>query len=230
MAARRQQHLGDRPAGGGRPRQVALVDDEHVRDLHRAALDRLDAVAQSRRRDQNHEVRVPANGGLRLPRAHGFDQNPGKTRGIEQIGRRGGGLRQPAAGAARGHRPDEDARIGLEVGHANPVAEHGAAGQRTRRIEGEHRHRLSPPAEFPGEGGGQGALADAGRPGQTDRHRPPGAPAGRPRQGPRPGAPLDRAQSPAEPPGLAPGLGSVQPGFRRLAGAHDASLPISTGP
>ncbi len=47
----------------------------------------------------------------------------------------------PPEGPAGGHAADEDAgieRVGL---HPDAVAEHGAAGERARGIDGDHAHR-----------------------------------------------------------------------------------------
>ena len=48
-------------------------------------------------------------------------------------------LGETAEGAARGHRADEDAGVEEVVGETDPVAEQGAAGERARGVDREHR-------------------------------------------------------------------------------------------
>ena len=59
--------------------------------------------------------------------------------GVEHPDRLGRGQRQPAEVAAGGHRADEHAGVEGVVLHADPVAEDGAAGERRRRVDGQHR-------------------------------------------------------------------------------------------
>ena len=49
-------------------------------------------------------------------------------------------LREPAECAARGHRSDEDARIGVMIQHADAVAQNRAAGVRAGRIHRDDAH------------------------------------------------------------------------------------------
>ena len=62
--------------------------------------------------------------------------------------------------------------------HADAVAQQGAAGHRTRRVDGQHRDGQAALAQFADIGAGQGRLARAGRAG--DPHHQCAA-----RQGPR---------------------------------------------
>ena len=62
--------------------------------------------------------------------------------------RRGPG--QAAQVPAAGHGPDEDPVVGGVVLHPHPVAEQRAAGERRRRVDGEHADPLALPPGRPG--------------------------------------------------------------------------------
>ena len=70
-------------------------------------------------------------------RTHGQPDGVEHPHGLE------GGQREAAEVAAGGHRADEHAVVGGVVGHAHPVAEDGAAGERRRRVDGEHGDRVA---------------------------------------------------------------------------------------
>ena len=59
--------------------------------------------------------------------------------GVEHPDRLGRGQREAAEVAPRRHRADEHAGVDGVVLHADPVAEDGAAGERRRRVDGQHR-------------------------------------------------------------------------------------------
>ena len=58
--------------------------------------------------------------------------------GVHQQRRLQRRLGEPAERAAGRHRADEDARVEEVVGEADPVAEHGALGERARGVDREH--------------------------------------------------------------------------------------------
>ena len=93
--------------------------------------------------------------------------------GVEHAQRLRRGRRQPAEMAAGGHRADEDALVGGVLLHADAVAEQRAAGERRRRVDGEHARPAAPaPAWRDDERGGRRRLADARRAGDADDAAP----------------------------------------------------------
>ena len=147
---------------------VGLVDDEHVGDLEDAGLGRLDAVAHPG--CEQHHGGVGRAGDLDLGLAHAdrLEQHDVAARGVEHaqgLRRRPG---QPAEVAARGHRADEDLGVGGVVRHPDPVAEQRTAGERRRRVDGEHADAVPGGPVGGDERVGRRRLADAGRPGDAD--------------------------------------------------------------
>ena len=161
-------HLACRLLG---ERQVALADGEHVGNLERAGLQRLDVVAEPGRADDDPRVGERRDARLRLARADGLDDHPVEAGGIEAVDRRPRRARQPAELAAGGEGADEGIRMGAMLAHPDPVAEDGAAADRARRIEGDDRDpqaALQPGAE---QGVGQRRLAAPGHAGDADDAR-----------------------------------------------------------
>ena len=173
-AAQREHlaHLARRLLGEG---QVALADRQHVGDLERAGLERLDVVAEPGRADDDPGVGERGDARLRLAGADGLDDDAVEAGGVEAVDRRAGRARQPAELAAGGEGTNEGVRMGAVLAHPDPVAEDRAAADRARRVEGEHADRkaaLEPGAE---EGVDQRRLAAAGHAGDADDARPAGA-------------------------------------------------------
>src|SRR3954447_19963857 len=113
-----------------RGRMVALVDRDHVRDLHHARLQRLDRVARARHEHEDDRVRGAEDADLALPDPDRLDEDhvlPGRVEDEHRLERR---LRQPAEMAARAHRPDEDLRVEEVVGEPDPVAEQRTVRER----------------------------------------------------------------------------------------------------
>ena len=140
-------HLARRLLG---QRQVALADGEHVGDLERAGLQRLDVVAEPGRTDDDAGVGERGDPRFRLAGADGLDDDAVEAGGVEAVDRRARRARQAAELAAGGERADEGVRMGAVLAHPDPVAEDGAAADRARRIEGDDRDlqaALEPGAE-----------------------------------------------------------------------------------
>ena len=77
---------------------------------------------------------------LDLADADGLDQDPAAPDRIEQPDGLGRGQRQTAEVTAGRHRTDEHPGVGGVVLHAHPVAQDRAAGERRRRVDGQHGH------------------------------------------------------------------------------------------
>ena len=80
---------------------------------------------------------------LGLPDADRLDQDDVAAGGVQHPQRLRRGAGQPAEVAARGHRADEHAGVGGVVLHAHAVAEQRAAGERRRRVDGQHADPLA---------------------------------------------------------------------------------------
>ena len=102
-------HLARRLLG---ERQVALADGEHVGDLERAGLERLDVVAEPGRTDDDAGVGERGDPRFRLAGADGLDDDAVEAGGVEAVDRRAGRARQAAELAAGGERADEGVRDG----------------------------------------------------------------------------------------------------------------------
>ena len=164
-------HLARRLRG---ERQVALADGEHVRDLERARLERLDVVAEAGRADDDAAVGQRGDRRLRLAGADGLDDDAVEAGGVEAVDRRPGGARDAAERAARRERADEGVRMSAVLAHPDPVAEHRAAADRARGIEGDDRDlqaALEPGAEQRVD---ERRLAAARHAGDADDARPAG--------------------------------------------------------
>ena len=132
------EHLLEVAAGLVGALAVGLVDHEHVGDLHQAGLVGLHAVTPARVDHDDGGVGLAGDLDLHLADADGLDQDPPPADRVEQADRLGRGQRQAAEVATGGHRADEHAGVGGVVLHADPVAEDGAAGERRRRVDGQH--------------------------------------------------------------------------------------------
>ncbi len=78
---------------------------------------------------------------LRLSDPDRFDDDPVEPCAVEDVAHFAGRGGQPAQGAARGHRPDVDARVERHALHPDPVAEERAAAE----WRGRDRPRPPPP-------------------------------------------------------------------------------------
>src|SRR5262249_52348363 len=126
--------VDDETLGSG---EIALVDDEDVRDLEESGLHRLDAVARARTEDDEDGVRRGDDVVLRLPGPDRLDEVRFVPRRVHDVARVDGRARETAVAAARGHRADVDARIERALLHADAVAEERASGEGARGIDGE---------------------------------------------------------------------------------------------
>ena len=141
------------------PGRSALLIDEHVGDLEQPRLGRLHAVAPAGVDDDDGRVGLPRHLDLDLADADGLEQHPRVAGGVEGPHRLGRRQRQPAEVATRRHRADEHAVVEHVVLHADPVAEDGAAGERRRRVDGEHGDAVAAGAELGDEPARQRRLA-----------------------------------------------------------------------
>ena len=73
--------------------------------------------------------------------------------------------------AAGGQAADEDAGVGRVLLHAHAIAEQRPTRERAGRIDREDPDAPPASAPLPGQAVDQGALAGAGRPGETDEAR-----------------------------------------------------------
>jgi hypothetical protein len=132
------------------PSRSALFTDEHVADLQDSGLRRLDPVAHPGGEQHDHGGRpVPATSTSLWPTPTVSTSTTSQPGGVEHAQRLRRRPRQPAEVAAGGHRADEHARVGGVLLHPDAVAEQRPAGERRRRVDGEHpdplpRRRGSP--------------------------------------------------------------------------------------
>ena len=77
-----------------RTREIGLVNDEHLSDLHDTRFKRLDIVSGAGSEHDQSDVRQARDLDFVLPDAHRFDQHHIATRGVEQHGQFGGRARQ----------------------------------------------------------------------------------------------------------------------------------------
>src|SRR5581483_11611197 len=115
-------------------------------DLHEAGLDRLNVVAHSRH--EHHDVRLHGADDIDfvLTDADGLDEDdlePGGVEKVDDVIRRFG---QAAHESTRGHRADEDAAVGVELGHSNAVAEDRTAAEGRSGIDRDDADALVLPA------------------------------------------------------------------------------------
>ena len=168
-ASPRPEHVAQVADGGVGAVAVGLVDHEHVGDLQDAGLRRLDAVAHAGREQHDRGVGQRGDLDLGLADADRLDQHHVAAGGVQHPDRLRRGPGQAAEVAAGGHRADVDAGVGGVVLHPDPVAEQRAAGERRRRVDGQHADPLPALAVARATSAdGRGRLADAGRPGQAD--------------------------------------------------------------
>ena len=152
-------------------RVVGLVDDDDVRDLHDARLQRLHAVAGARDQHEHDRVGVVDDVDLRLPDADGLEEDVvlaarvHEQRGLERR------LAQPAERAAVGHRADEDAGVEEVLGQPDAVAEQRAVGERRGGIDREDADLPVLGAAGARQRRDQRRLAGAGRAGEAHEHR-----------------------------------------------------------
>ncbi len=227
----RDEHGPQLRRGPGGAGPIALVHDHDVGDLEQAGLDRLDLVAHLGRLED--DGRVGGRGDLHLGLAgpDGLDEDEVEAHGVEDGACRAGRRREPAGMPARGHRPDEHVAVARIRLHPHPVAEDGAAGDRARRVDGDHRDGPARPADLGDERRDQRGLARAGRSRDAHEVRPPG---GRiePAEGGLgdPRAVLDRGQQAGERAAV-PGEGRVRE-LGRAGGRFDrhATRAFGRGP
>jgi len=153
---------------------VRLVHHEHVGDLEHARLRRLDGVAHARHHKHDGAVgrRRDLHLGLSDPDSlHQDHLVAGRGEHPDRLRCRRG---EPAELPAAAHRPDEHPVVGGVLLHPHPVAEQRAAGERGRRVDGEHRDPaalallINARAERAHQRAGDGGLPRARRAGQAD--------------------------------------------------------------
>ena len=105
---------------------------------------------------------------LALADAHRLEQDVVLARGVHQQRRLQRRLREAAERAAGRHRADEHARVEEVLGEADPIAEHGALGERARGVDRQHADLAVALAQLAAQRPDQGALADPGRAGEPD--------------------------------------------------------------
>lgn len=170
------QHVVELAGGGVGAVAVGLVHHVHVADLQDSGLGRLDAVAHARGEEDDGGVGLGGDLHLRLTDADGLHQDHVEARRVQHPDRLRGSPGEAAQMAARGHGTDVDTRVRGMVRHPDPVPEERAAGERRRRVDGEHGDPLALPPVGGDERRRRRRLADTGGSGQPDD-------AGVPRQG-----------------------------------------------
>ena len=142
------EHLAHFARGLLGERQVALADGEHVGDLERAGLDRLDSSPSP---GGQTTTRVSASATIAVsdwPVPTVSTMTRSKPR-VEAVDRRARRARQAAELAAGRERADEGVRMRRVRTHADAVAEDRAAADRARRVDGDHGHGRSSPSQAP---------------------------------------------------------------------------------
>ena len=110
---------------------------------------------------------------LGLPDSDGLHQDDVAAGGVEHPQRLRCRPGQPAEVPAAGHRPDVDVPVERVVLHPDPVTEQRAAGERGRRVDGQHTDPLAARPEGSHQRVGRRRLADARGAGETDDGGPP---------------------------------------------------------
>ena len=122
---------------------IRFVHHENIRDLHHACLHHLHIVTHAGHQHDDRDVGGARDLDLILPDTDRLDRDDMLAGGIEHergIRRR---PRQPAQMAPRRHAANEHAGILRVRLHANAIAEHGAAAERARRIDGNDADGLA---------------------------------------------------------------------------------------
>ena len=107
---------------------VALVDHEHIGDLHDSCFDGLHIVAHARHKNDDGDIRQPHNIDFVLSHADRLNQDTVAAGRVKDGGHIGGRACQAAERSARSHAADIDSRIGMVVLHADAVAQNRPAG------------------------------------------------------------------------------------------------------
>ena len=149
---------------------IVLVEHEHIGDLEEPGLGGLDLVARFGRDDDERRVGDSRDVELTLANADRLDQHVVIARGLEHVRTVRDCGAQAAERATRRHAADEDASVGGDVVHAYAVAEHGAARERTRWIDGDHGNGAGR-AQRPDELHRERRFACAGRARDADADR-----------------------------------------------------------
>jgi len=134
------QHGHDFPPQFGGSLPVRLVDHEDVGDLHNARLDGLDLVAHPRNQDHDDRMGMVDDVHFLLTGPDGFHDNYILAHDIQDMDGITHSLGQSAQGTAGGQGTNENPRILRMALHTDPVAQNGAAGERTRRIHRQDAH------------------------------------------------------------------------------------------
>ena len=163
--AHHRSQIGD---GFRRVGAIALGDGMDVGNFENARLDRLNLIAQPRRRDDDHRVRRLNDIDLVLADADSLDEDNIEPAGIENIDDVMGGAGKSAERAARGQAADEHSGVAGQLQHADPVAEDGAAGERAGRIDGDDADGASGEAQPLRQRPHHRRLAGPGDAGQAD--------------------------------------------------------------
>jgi hypothetical protein len=150
---------------------VALVDGDHVGDLHDPGLERLDRVAGAGHEHEEDGVGDRDHLDLALAGAHGLEEDELLAGRIEQKRRLERRLGETAEVAARAHRADEDLGVEEVVREADAVAEEGALRERARGVDRDDADAPPVAAHALDERADQARLADARRAGDPDRVR-----------------------------------------------------------
>ena len=128
---------------------IRLVDDEQIRDLQQARLDRLDVVSLPRSEDDEHRVGHPHDVNLVLPHADRLDEDRVAARGVHQVDGVAGGATQASRTASARHRTNEHGGIEGVLLHPNPVTQDRPAAEAAARVDGDHSHVPPTGAERP---------------------------------------------------------------------------------
>ena len=170
----RRHHGADLAPGGVRAVAIGLVDDEDVADLEDAGLEAwMPSPMPGASRTSVVSAR-PAISTSDCPTPTVSTRITSHPAASSTRSACGAAPARPPEMAAAGHRPDVDALVGGVVLHAHPVTEQGAAGERRRRVDGEHPDPLVLRPQGGDERRGRRRLAHAGRPGDADDVRLPG--------------------------------------------------------
>jgi hypothetical protein len=154
-----------------RGRVVALVDRDHVRDLHDPGLQRLHRVARAGHQHEQDGVRDADHLDLALTGADRLEEEEILAARVEHEHRLQRRLREAAEVASRPHRADEHLGVEEVVGEPDPVAEQGSVREGARRVDGDDADAPVALADVTDERRDETRLADAGWACDPDRVR-----------------------------------------------------------
>jgi hypothetical protein len=153
---------------------VCLVDDDDISDLKQAGLDRLHAVTKPRGLNDDHRIGKRRDIGAVLTRTDCFYENHWVAGSVQQVHEPGSRPGKTTLATATCHAPDKDTIVRMAIHHANAIAENRAAGNRTRRVNGEYGYATTRRPDLAEKCGHERTFPGSGWPGHADYVCAPG--------------------------------------------------------